>query len=124
MVDWREPINYRPGCAEGDFVQAAQWLVGNMIYSRADEDLVAEVDPSKVLALERAMAWLEWMLSRGPVMVTVIETLAPLHGQQDWVVVEEAKAALGVEAVTIRARLWWQVSNRIAVPEDAPPSKT
>ena len=74
-------------------------------------------------ALERAMTWLEWMLSRGPVLVTVIKTLAPLHGQQDWAVVEEAKAALGVEAVTFRDRLWWQMSKRIAVPQDAPPSK-
>ena len=74
-----------------------------------------EVDPSKVPALERAIAWLELMLSRGPVLVTVIETLAPQHGQ-DWAAVEKAKAALGVEAVTIRDCLWWQLSKTIAVP--------
>ena len=77
---------------------------------------LSEIYLSDAPALERAMLWLEWMLSRGPVMVTVIEALAPDHGQHDWAVVEEAKAALGVEAVTFRDSLWWQVSKRIAVP--------
>ena len=76
----------------------------------------SEIYLSDTPALERAIVWLENMLSRGPVMVTVIKTLAPLHGQHDWAVVEEAKAALGVEAVTFRDSLWWQISKRIAVP--------
>ena len=86
-------------------------------------EMTDQSDAANAPALERATHWLEWMLSRGPVMVTVIETLAPLHGQHDWAVVEEAKAALGVEAVTFRDSLWWQVSKSIAVPQDAPPSK-
>lgn len=76
----------------------------------------SEIDLGDAPAVERAMVWLEWMLSRGPVLVTVIEALAQLHGQQDWAVVEQAKAALGVEVATFRDSLWWQVSKRIAVP--------
>ena len=81
-----------------------------------------EKDLSDAPALERAMVWLEWLLAPGPVSVTVIEALAPQHGQ-DWAAVEKAKAALGVEAVTLRDRLWWQMPERIAVPQDAPPPK-
>jgi len=83
----------------------------------------SEIDLGNAPALERAMDWLELLLAPGPVLVTVIEALAPLHGQQDWAVVEQAKAALGVEAVTFRDSLWWQMSKRIAVPQDTPPSK-
>ena len=83
-----------------------------------------EIDLSKAPALERAMVWLEWLLAPGPVLVTVIEALAPQHGQ-DWAAVEKAKAELGVEAVKLGVgdRLWWQMPERIAVPQDAPPSK-
>jgi hypothetical protein len=70
------------------------------------------------------MVWLEWLLTPGPVLVKVIEEVARQEGH-DWAAVEKAKTALGVEAVQLgpRDRWAWQISKRIAVPEDAPPSK-
>ena len=80
--------------------------------------------PNKTRALERAMVWLGWLLSPGPVLVKVVEEIAR-HEGHGWATVEKAKAALGVEAVKLGVRddWWWQMSKRIAVPQNAPPSK-
>jgi hypothetical protein len=80
-----------------------------------------EADPSKSPPLERAMAWLAWLLARGPAPVMVVEEMARQHGQS-WDMVEEAKAALDIELVKLPPRYeWsWQISGRIKVPDDDP----
>jgi len=74
---------------------------------------------NKLHDLDRAKSWLMWLLTPGPVLVTGIESVARQYGH-DWAVVEEAKAALGIEAVRLGPRdsCSWQIVGRIEVPDD------
>lgn len=76
-------------------------------------------DSSRKPAIERAIVWLQWLIAPGPVLVTVIESVAGQYGH-DWTAVVEAKAALGIEAAQLGpGESWsWQMPTRVKVPKD------